>query len=223
MKRRKWRKRLRTDSAPLSCGASACSVQGFASKPLYSGATKVPAEGHRATRVIMATVGMFLSLAIDAKAINSNAIQLDGIEYYIQTDKTTYLLGENVEMLYRITNLGQQSVTYTASWIPIWNFWVESSGQSVWQGIHFKLAGHTSVTVEPGESVEFPDYSFTWNLRDDTGEFVQPGYYDMIGGIDRFDNYYEYTKVGVEILVIPEPATVALLGLGLPLLRKKHS
>jgi hypothetical protein len=40
-----------------------------------------------------------------ATLVNSNSIVQDDIEYYIQTNKAVYDLGENVEMLYRVTNL----------------------------------------------------------------------------------------------------------------------
>jgi hypothetical protein len=52
-------------------------------------------------------VVLVLGTAQVAKAnlVNSNSIIQDGIEYYIQTDKFVYDLGENVEILYRVTNL----------------------------------------------------------------------------------------------------------------------
>ncbi len=51
-----------------------------------------------------------LALAGSAKAtlINSNTVVEDEIEYYVQTDKSVYDLGEDVEILYRITNSGTE-------------------------------------------------------------------------------------------------------------------
>ncbi len=48
-----------------------------------------------------------------ANLVNSNSIVEDDIEYYMQTDKDVYDLGENVEMLYRVTNLGSEDVSFT--------------------------------------------------------------------------------------------------------------
>ena len=89
-----------------------------------------------------------------ANLVNSNSIVQDDIEYYIQTDKSVYSLGEEVEMLYRITNLGQESITFTLPYNPVWNFWAETSGQCIWTGMYSKLAQVTDLVLEADESVE---------------------------------------------------------------------
>ena len=47
--------------------------------------------------------------------LNSNSIIKDNIEYYVQTDKKEYKLGESVEMLYRVTNLRDKAITFKFS------------------------------------------------------------------------------------------------------------
>jgi len=48
-------------------------------------------------------VGLALAGGGEAKGdVNSNSITQNNIEYYMQTDKSVYDLGENVEMLYRV-------------------------------------------------------------------------------------------------------------------------
>jgi len=174
-------------------------------------------------KAIVLQVFFVLAVTCQARAtvVNWNSIEVNDVEYYVQTDKSTYLLGEDVEMLYRITNLGQESITYTVSWSPIWNFWAETGGQCIWTGMYSKLAIVTSLTIGAGESVEFPEFNphFTWDLRDDADDLIQPGEYDVIGGIDHSENYYDFTKVSVQIEVIPEPASVFFLSIGLPFLR----
>ena len=81
-------------------------------------------------KVITLTIIICFSASVNATPVNWNAIEVNDVEYYVQTDKSTYLLGEDVEMLYRITNLGQESITYTVSWNPVWNFWAETSSLS---------------------------------------------------------------------------------------------
>lgn len=53
-----------------------------------------------------------LALAGCARAtlVNSNSVVEDGVEYYIQTDKSVYDLGENVQILYRVTNVSENPV-----------------------------------------------------------------------------------------------------------------
>ena len=168
---------------------------------------------------------VFFVLAVTCQAratvVNWNSIEVNDVEYYVQTDKLTYGLSEEVEMLYRITNLGQESITFTLPHSPVWNFWAETGGQCIWTGMYSKLPVVTSLTLEPSGSVEFPEYNppFMWDLRDDTGVLVQLGEYFIIGGIDHPQGYYDYTKVPVQIEVVPEPASVFFLSIGLPFLR----
>ena len=167
---------------------------------------------------------MCFSTSANATLVNWNAIEVNDVEYYVQTDKSAYLLGEDVEMLYRITNLGQESITYTLRWSPVWNFWAETGGQCIWTGMYYKLGIVTSLTLDAGESVEFPEYNppFTWDLRDDDDILVQPGQYFIIGGLDHLQGNYDYTKVPVPIEVVPEPATLLLFGLGGLMVRERN-
>jgi hypothetical protein len=48
---------------------------------------------------------MCFSVSVNATPVNWNAIEVNDIEYYIQTDKSVYELGEDVDFLYRVTNL----------------------------------------------------------------------------------------------------------------------
>lgn len=64
----------------------------------------------------IALVVLVLGTASFAMAIpDSNSTVLDDIEYYVQTDKSVYDLGENVEMLYRVTNLGDEDETFSVT------------------------------------------------------------------------------------------------------------
>jgi len=70
-----------------------------------------------------------------ATIIDSNSIIKDGIEYYIQTDKAVYDLGENVEILYRVTNLTDNPVSIGEVLLfgPCYNVIVtDNSNNEVW-------------------------------------------------------------------------------------------
>jgi hypothetical protein len=152
--------------------------------------------------------------------INSNSKVIDGIEYYVQTDKSIYQFGEQVEMLYKITNLSEQSVTFTSSSSPIWDFWAEKDGEQLWHSCPVLRPSVTQLTLAPGESVLFPEWApfyFVWNLKYNNGDTVGIGSYDIIGGL--WSSVYDYTKVSVPIQIIPEPATLALFAMALPIFR----
>jgi len=65
--------------------------------------------------------------------VDSNSVVQDGIEYYMQTDKSVYSLGENVKMLYRVTNLSDSnSVTFEFSNLQQWSFEVRDGTTTIW-------------------------------------------------------------------------------------------
>ena len=146
--------------------------------------------------------------------VDSNSIIRDGIEYYVQTDKFTYNLGENIEMLYRITNLRDKDVTFSFPGHPEWNFWVEKDGKNIWAAVTLWYARGTRFTLYPGGYKEYP---FVWDMRDYKGNLlVDVGDYSVIGGFDAGAHQnYDYSKVSVAIKIVPEPGTIALLGTGL--------
>ncbi len=159
---------------------------------------------------------------IAMSAPNSNSIIVDDIEFYTQTDKALYELGENVEMLYRVTNLREEDVTFGPLPMPEWNFWVEKDGEYIWKAVNVYWGMETEFTLSPGESKEFPalNHPYVWNMRDEENNLVTVGNYSVIGGLYHGLGYYDYTKVGIPIEIVPEPATFFLLALGGLLLKR---
>jgi hypothetical protein len=141
-----------------------------------------------------------------ATLVNSNYIIQDDIEYYIQTDKSIYNLGENVEMLFRVTNLTDEEVHISCNRSGVFNLLVEKNNESVWAAAHWFTWDTPTVILSAGES---KGVSHIWDMIDDNGNLVDPGIYDVVGVM-----YNGYTEVAVPITVIPEPASLLLLGAG---------
>ena len=164
-------------------------------------------------------VGLVLSIAAMAEAtpIDSNAIVRDGIEYHIQTDKAVYDLGEDVEMLYSITNLTDEEVLIGCSQSGEFNLWVQKDGQTIWALAHVFIGFSPGVGLSAGELREI---SHNWDMKDDDGVLVEPGIYNVVGVMYNEPwNYYNnrgytITEVGVPITIIPEPGSLAILGMG---------
>ena len=140
----------------------------------------------------------------DRGAANSNTIVDDGIEYYVQTDKSVYELGEHTEILYRITNLTNE-VWAVVRVCRVMDILVEvKEGENLrqvwtfgWE--HSHPPGPTGVVLWPGESAELrvPWPQFNMNWTGDRWEYAQApsGTYRITGVI------YGYSSVSVDITV----------------------
>ena len=165
--------------------------------------------------------------------VNSNSKVEYGIEYYIETDKTVYDLGEPVEFLYKVTNVTNENVLIYCSMSPELNVVIQNSEEeTVLMRFCAWLASSRGVRLAPGESRALSGYS--WEMTDyegypvEPGAYLEPGNYHVVGiiynqgwNLYRQDNPVP-TEIAVEIMIIPEPATGLLLGLGsLGLLRRR--
>ena len=165
-----------------------------------------------------------------ATLVDSNSIVEDGIEYYIQTNKSVYDLGEDVEILFRVTNLRDEKWEVHGL-APVQDIVVAAKeGEDFneiwkWGWYNVPIAGSGVLRLQPNEFAEISDtwpqidWMETWELEDDTQ--VPPGIYRITGivrGVERFDPRIEINEsVSVDITIIPEPSSLILFVVGLPL------
>ncbi len=180
----------------------------------------------RAIKILTVLVAAMLALAGTARearaTLVSNSVEKDGIEYYIQADEAVYNLGEEVEMLFRITNWRDEEWSISGLH-PIRDIFVEAEeGENfnqIWYWTWNKPgpAGPVVLRLQPDESVELDgiwpqiDLKGTIDPIDDTS--VSPGLYRISGVCHPTD-----TSVAVDITIIPEPGSLALFMAGLALL-----
>lgn len=130
-----------------------------------------------------------------APTVNSNVIVEDGIECYVQTSKSVYTLGENVEMLFRVTNLTGEEVLIPCGRAHEFNLLVQKDGQTIWMKVKGWVGFSPGVEILDGESVE---RGHNWNMKDNNDNLVEPGVYNVVGII-----YGPLTEVKVAITIIP--------------------
>jgi len=174
---------------------------------------------------------LVLEIAQPAKAniVDSNSIIKDGIEYYMQTDKFIYDLGENVEMLFRVTNLTDVSMNL-GTLLPDppddYDLRIMQGDDQIWWYPYTAITGVIrDFILQPLETKEFQT---NWNTMNDNGTpwlpdddfLITPGTYDVVGKVALWA-VDERVPVSVSIDVIPEPATLFSLGLGGLFLRKR--
>ena len=162
---------------------------------------------------------LFMTVSAKATLVDSNSIVEDGLEYYIQTNKSIYDLGEDVEIMYRITNL-RTEVWEVLAFPPLRDILVaERKGQDfneIWTLSWFRNypPGPRVLRLYPGESSEMNviwpqiDAQGTRDPIDDIS--IAPGIYRIRGILYPTD-----VSVAVEITIVPEPGSLILFVVGL--------
>ena len=163
-------------------------------------------------------LALFSTGCAKATLVDSNSVIRDGIEYYIQTDKSVYDLGENVQILYRITNLTHEEWRVFGI-SPLRMIFVSPEDsewfESVWDWFEPGPPGPTGFTLQPNESTKISEIWAQINMQatpyepaDDTQ--VPQGTYRITARLKPTD-----TNVAVNVTVVPEPASLVLFLAGL--------
>ena len=138
---------------------------------------------------ILLIFGCGKSLFGPDEEVNSKTVRKDGIEYYIQTDKREYKLGETVEMLYMVTNLEEIEQQIRVYRGPGYNILIQKNGQIIWRfNQDFRMSGET-INISPGETLYFLYTSATgnsiphvgWDMKDQQGNPAGTGEYSVYG------------------------------------------
>jgi len=139
-----------------------------------------------------------------ATCVNSNSVVKGDIEYYMQTNKSVYSLGENVKMLYRLTNLSHSnSVKFEFSNLQQWSFEVRDGTTTIWWWPKMINPALSQFTLYPGD---VKGYFKEWDMmNDNTGTIVTPGTYDVIGALLSVRDLEKYVPVSVQIEIVEGP------------------
>jgi hypothetical protein len=147
----------------------------------------------------------------DNTPVNSNCIVKDGVEYYMQADKSVYHLGENVAMLYRVTNLSDKVVRFCFRDQVQYYFEVTQNGDLIWLMPKVGLAAFSSFVLGSNDSNE---YTENWSMVNENGtpwllddDFpADAGTYDIVGSLHPIllaqEDRDKYVPISVSIDVI---------------------
>ncbi|MBW8040064.1 MAG: hypothetical protein FVQ85_08705 [Planctomycetes bacterium] len=159
---------------------------------------------------------LFMTVSAKATLVNSNSIVQDNIEYYMQTNKDVYDLGESVELLYRVTNLGEEDVTIHFTDQVQHYFTIKHGEYLVWDAPKVGQPAGSKLVLPPSG---YKEYTETWDMLDNQRVLIMPANYEVTGSFHPFLLFPEdddkYVPVSVQIEIIPEPCTFLLLGSGL--------
>jgi len=137
---------------------------------------------------------------------------------WIETDATTYQLGQDIHITQGITNEGNNQAVVPFRSEPAFDFYILSGDTRIDRSIGLRAWVYWSKTLSPGEVYSM---EWTWNQTDLNRNPLPPGTYDIVGTTSGITT--EYSPVA-RITIVPEPGTLFLATLGLVgvLLRKRR-
>ena len=115
----------------------------------------------------------------------------DNIQYIMKIDKSSYSLGETINVKYIITNLGETNVEYNFTSSLQYSFGIRDQNDTrwIWNTPQQEALMPTKIILLPGESKTFSaswpqiDQNNNYYYNDDTK--ANPGKYKIIGGMGR--------------------------------------
>jgi uncharacterized protein (DUF58 family) len=116
-----------------------------------------------------------------ALACPAASVRRGSTEVAVAANKQRYLVGEPVELVLTVTNLGPNPVTFRFSDSQRYDLVVtREDGTPVWRWSHDKLFAQVlgTMTLAPGASRIFRD---RWDQRDQEGKMVTQGRYVIEG------------------------------------------
>lgn len=175
--------------------------------------------------LVITGIVLLISAVTTQAAIISNSVVVDDIEYYIQADDSIYNLGEDIETLFRVTNLGSETLSTWTSY-PIIDIIVSEKDGEVfneiwnWSWDQIFPFGPVLFELEPSEFVEL---NGTWPQIDLNNSVEPEDHTQVPTGIYRVTGYLTPTDTGVavDITIVPEPCSVLILALGGLFLRRR--
>jgi hypothetical protein len=172
-------------------------------------------------------VGLVLVGCAQATFVDANAVE-DGLEYYIRIDKGVYDLGEPIEMLSRLTNVGDEIFNVAEFGIYSISFELTRPQGDTLFATYFgppflpmPPGLPDIISLNPGEYIEtlWPITSDRWGTD---GEWVEEPF-STVGQYSISSKYLTFILIGgpsslvsgpLDFELIPEPSTIFLLGLG---------
>jgi hypothetical protein len=172
---------------------------------------------------------LFMAANVKATFVDANAVE-EGLEYYIRIDKGVYDLEENIEMLCRVTNVGNETLNVCD--LGIYTLSLELTrpqGDTLFSPYFGPPFGPMPpglpdiITLNPGEYIEtqWLITSGRWGVDREWVEepFSIVGQYSITS---KYDNSWLDPHQGplalepdaLDFAIIPEPTTVLFIALG---------
>ncbi len=141
----------------------------------------------------------------------------------LQTDKSIYTTGENVLLTYEVYNPSDSPVEFTHYSGAAFFAYAFLGQEEVW---YFPKAATANIWTEIFQPHETTVRHFAWDLDHEDYPPIGPGQYTLFASVHGSTAIGQGTVASTVITIVPEPATLMLLGsasLGLLLKRRRRN
>ena len=133
--------------------------------------------------------------------------------YTLESDRATYDLGENLDILFQISNAGDADLVYRLSCSPGIEIQIFREQELAWESATIHMPAFQDITILPGDSV---GRCVMWDQTDRFGVEVEPGSFELRGVIHGNPHPLmmgvHYPELpSAQIQIVPEPSVVMLL------------
>lgn len=117
------------------------------------------------------------------------------LQFILRTDKAVYQLEEPIVITLSLTNKGLKPINLTFPSAQRYDFIVRKDKEEIWQWSQSKMFATmlTELLLQPNQSLVYKEI---WNQKDNEGEYVLPGTYEII---DILKTYPEIVSEPVNI------------------------
>lgn len=145
--------------------------------------------------ILLAVIGFVVGVrwgvaAKDSDLVGSSQLKTRGLHYLLKMEKTTYALGEPIDVQLSVTNVTSAPITLVFAKNLEFEIWVRKEvdllfaqvPKTMWRLSEDQMVykdRHT-VRIEPGKSITF---SGTWDQIGRENKNVSPGQYQIIGSL----------------------------------------
>jgi len=137
--------------------------------------------------------------------LNSATVEENGIEYYLETDKSSYPLGEDVSIRYRVTNKTdevRELGTVINCEYCIRQVQIALNGEDIWRTCRVPPpCGQKVFRLNPRESWE---YTEAWNMVNDNGTLEPEDDFPIGKGTYKVIGRLSLSEVSVQITIFIE-------------------
>lgn len=115
-----------------------------------------------------------------APGMSSAPRETEGLKLELKLDRPSYKLKKPARMTFTVANRSNKPFQDSFRSAQAYDFIVRKGGKEIWRWSYDRMFAQVllDVKIDPGKTLS---YSETWDQRDNAGNFVSAGRYEVVG------------------------------------------